>query len=57
METKDAKEQTTATDTSQTKPKTRCNNNTTKQDDKQQPTQDYELIRSIEKDVVISFDD
>ena len=46
METKDAKEQTIATDTSQTKPKTRCNNNTTKQDDKQEQSQDYELIRT-----------
>ena len=57
METKDVEEQTKATEPTKPTSKTRGNNNTTKQESKEQPTQDNETLWQLRRDVIITFDD
>ena len=55
METKDVKEQTK--ETTQTKPKTRCNTNATKPETKEPAAQDNQSLWQLKRDVIITFDD
>ena len=57
METKNIEEQTKATETIKPTSKTRGNTNTTKQESKEQPTQDNETLWQLKRDVIITFDD
>jgi hypothetical protein len=57
METKEVKEQIPKTETTKPTSKTRGNTNTTKQETKEQPTQDNETLWQLKRDVIITFDD
>jgi len=57
METKDVKEQTKVGEPTKPTSKTRGNPNTTKQESKEQPTQDNETLWQLRRDVIITFDD